>query len=434
MYDLNLERTQSQGTRATSNWIYSIRGVNLRGLKQHFLVVSYTLFCLGFFLFPSTKFHSNFFYVAVALPFLICIFMKKVALRSFFSSRTFLLSTIFLVYMFSTLFWSDTYQLSDISKYGRRLLYVLIFLGVTIHLIQVYPNFIQRLLVLLCWTATIFAVGYIVFYYTRHPFPHSRLFGFGQLYNPIMASSIYGTTSIACLYLFQQQHTVRTKLLYLGMLLILFLFMLLSQSRGPLLAWVITIFGWTILEKLSYKGGKDDHDNRLWLVLLLILALVLVLFIRYPDFFKSHVCRKTVRRLEIWEHSLSQARNKPYFGHGLKADTRVILSSGKIKPHHHSVYLTTLFYGGIVGLLLLIALVGSAIWQGWTRTVKRQKFLLTCMILFSALCMVTDGNTLLRHPKPVWLFFWFPIALVAASELPGNSLSNERQTDDGSYA
>jgi O-antigen ligase len=405
--------------------------INLTELKKHFLAITYTLFLLGFFFFPSTKSHSNFFYVAVALPFLIFIFMKKVDLRSFLSSRILLLSTIWLVYMFSTLFWADNWELSDVSKYGRRLLYVLIFLGVTIHLIQAYPNFLQRLLVLLCWTSTIFAVGYIVFYYSQHPFPHSRLFGLGQLANPIMASSVYGIASIACLYLLQQQRTVKTKLRYLGMSVTLFLYMLLAQSRGPLLAWCITIFGWTILESLPYKESKGSYHNKLRLVLLLISTVGVVLFMLYPDFFKSRVFRTKTHRLEVWEQSLSQAKEAPYFGHGLNANTQIMLSKGKkrkLRPHHHSVYMTTLFHGGIVGLLLLIVLIGSAIWQGLTRTGKLQKFLLTCMLLFGALCIVTDGHTLLRHPKPVWIFFWFPVALVAASELPGNPLHDKKRT------
>jgi O-antigen ligase len=430
-----LQQATHQRTQASRACIHLIKHMNLTALKQHFLVIAYTVFFLGFFFFPSSKSHDNFFYIAVAFPFLILIFMKKVALRSFFSSRIFLLSTIFLVYMFSTLFWSDTYQPSDISKYGRRVLYVLIFLGVTIHLVQTYPHFIQRMLELLCWTAAIFAVGYIVFYYSQHPFPQSRLYGFGQLSNPIMASSVYGIASIACIYLFQQQHTVKTKLLYLGVSIVLFLYILLTQSRGPLLAWGITIFGWTILESFPHGKGEGRYHHKLRLVLLLICALGIVLFIRYPDFFKSRIFRSNVPRLEIWEQSLSQAKNKPYFGHGLNADTRVILSGSKIKNrlmlHHHSVYMTTLFYGGVVGLFLLIALIGLAIRQGLTRTVKLQKFLLTCMLLFGALCIVTDGNTLLRHPKPVWIFFWFPVALIAASELPGHSLSSEKQTEKG---
>jgi O-antigen ligase len=428
MNDTNLQHTEPQSARVTRTWISLLTQINLTQLKKHFLAISYTLFFLGFFFFPSRKSHSNFFYIAVALPFLILIFMKKVPLRSFFSSRTFLLSTIFLVYMFSTLLWADNCDLSDISKYGRRVLYILIFLGVTIHLVQTYPNFLQRLLVALCWTAAIFAVGYIVFYYRQHPFP-LRIYGFGQLHNPIMASSVYGIAFIACIYLFQQQHTMKTKLLYLGMLSVLFSYMMLAQSRGPLLALGVTIFGWPILESFSRKEGDHSHRNNFFLILLMISTALVVLFMLYPDFFKSRLFRGIPYRLDIWGQSLSQAKDALFFGHGLTADTRLIMPDGTKMLHHHSVYMTTLFYGGIVGGLLLSALAGSAIWQGLTRTGKPQKFLITCMLLFGTLCMVTDGNTLIRHPKPVWLFFWFPIALVAASELSGNPLGGEKRTD-----
>jgi len=48
------------------------------------------------------------------------------------------------------------------------------------------------------------------------------------------------------------------------------------------------------------------------------------------------------------------------------------------------------------------------------------------MLMFGALCIVTDYYTLIHHTKPFWLFFWFPIALVAASELPENPLSDKK--------
>ena len=38
------------------------------------------------------------------------------------------------------------------------------------------------------------------------------------------------------------------------------------------------------------------------------------------------------------------------------------------------------------------------------------------------------GNILIHHPKPFWLFFWFPVALVVASELPGHPLHGEFET------
>jgi hypothetical protein len=178
---------------------------HLSQLKTHFLPIAYSIFLLGFFFFPSTKSHSNFYYVAVAVPFLIIIFMKKVDLKLLFSNRTFLLITIYLVYMSCTVLWAGNAEISDLSKYGRRVLYILLFVGVTIHLINSYPTLLKRLILALCWMAAIVAVANILFFYSQHPFPSTRLWGYGIANHPVMASSQYGIIVIACIYLIQQQ-------------------------------------------------------------------------------------------------------------------------------------------------------------------------------------------------------------------------------------
>jgi hypothetical protein len=53
------------------------------------------------------------------------------------------------------------------------------------------------------------------------------------------------------------------------------------------------------------------------------------------------------------------------------------------------------------------------------------------MVLYGALCIGPNGNMLIHHPKPFWLFFWFPLALVVASELPGHPLHDELETSTG---
>ena len=142
------------------------------------------------------------------------------------------------------------------------------------------------------------------------------------------------------------------KLLYLGISLILFSFILFTQSRGPLLACGITIFACPLIKGFFYKEkeGNHSHRNNFLPFLLIILAAIAAMFILYPDFFKTHIFSRTSYRPEIYWQGILQASNAPFFGHGLTADT--------------------------------------------------------------------------RHPKAIWIIFWFPIALVAASNLPGNSLSS----------
>jgi O-antigen ligase len=398
--------------------------VHVKRLKQYFVPACYTIFILGFFFFPSSKSISNFFYLAVAFPFVILVIMRKVDLRSLFFSRTLVLATIYLIYMFCTLFWADTFGLSDLLKYGRRVLYILIFISMTIHLIQSYPAFLQRLLILLCWTTAIVAAVNIFFFYRQYPFPDTRLFGLGLLDNPFKASSLFGIATIACIYLMLHQRSVAMRLLYLGLLLSSFAYMVLAQSRSSLLALVIAMMTWPFLVWMFHRDYRSNRPKTVMILAILVLMAVAgaAFFIVDPEFFRRAFLRgHSPHRLEVWRQILALVKEAPWFGHGLTADPRTLLSDGKILTHPHSVYVGTLFYGGIVGLLLFIALVLSALLHGFVRLKKPIHFMSATMVLYGALCMVAQGNMLIHHVKPFWLFFWFPVALLAAFELLNHS-------------
>jgi O-antigen ligase len=397
--------------------------VNVKQLKHYFLPASYTILILGFFLFPSSKSISNFFYLAVVAPFVILIIMKKVDLRSLLFSRTFLLVSIYLVYMVCTLFWADSLGLSDLSKYGRRVLYILIFLGVTIHLTQSYPTLLKGLIIVLCGTAAIVAIANVLFFYRQHPFPSTRLFGYGLLHMPFKASSIYGIIVLACMYIILTQHSTSVRLAYLGLLLVSFSYMLLAQSRSSLLALVSAMIVWQLSVWMFHKEGKSNRRNKVLTALVVIAAASAVLFMAYPGFFEEAFLRGySPRRLELWGKLLARVEEAPWFGHGLTASPRTEISYGRILFHPHSVYVGTLLYGGIVGLLLLVAAVISALWQGFGCGRQPINLAAATMVLYGTLCIGLNGNMLIHHVKPFWLFFWFPVALVIASEIPGHPL------------
>ena len=409
-----------------------LQGKNLIQLGRYFLPVSYTLFLLGFFFFPSAKSLSTFYYIAIMLPFLILVFIKKADFRLPFSSRTFLFVTIYIVYMFCTLFWADSFGMSDLSKYGRRVLYILIFLSVTIHLTQSYPTLLQRLLVLLCWTAAIVAIANIVFFYRQHPFPFTRLFGYGLLRNPFKASSLYGIIFIASIYLLLHRRSVGMQLLYLGLLLISSSYMFLAQSRSSLLSLGVAITAWQLFAWLPHKADKGSHRYKLLFVLVVIAVVSTIFFILYPGFFDEALLRGySTGRFKLWGKILVRVKQAPWFGHGLTADPRTESWPGSIRVHPHSVYVGTLLYGGIVGLLFFIAVVISALWQGFGRARQSINLVAACMVLYGTVCIIPNGNMLIHHVKPFWLFFWFPVALVVASEIPGHPLHSEIDTPQG---
>ena len=409
-----------------------LKGANIIELGRYFLPVSYTLFLLGFFFFPSSKSLSTFYYIAIMLPFLILVFIKKADFRLPFSSRTFLLVTIYIVYMFCTLFWADSFGMSDFSKYGRRVLYILFFLSVTIHLTQSYPTFLKRLLVLLCWTAGIVAIANFVSFYRQHPFPFTRLFGYGLLQNPFKASSLYGIAFIACMYLILHQRSLGMQLFYLGLLLISSSYILLAQSRSTLLSLIIAMIAWQLSAWLLHEEDRRNHRKQLLILIVLISAASAVFFMLYPGFFDEALIREySTGRFKLWGKILVRVKQAPWFGHGLTADPRTESWPGSIKVHPHSVYVGTLLYGGIVGLLSFIAVVISALWQGFGRARQSINLVAACMVLYGTVCIIPNGNMLIHHVKPFWLFFWFPVALVVASEIPGHPLHSELDTPQG---
>ena len=95
--------------------------------------------------------------------------------------------------------------------------------------------------------------------------------------------------------------------------------------------------------------------------------------------------------------------------------------NGFVFIHPHSVYMGTLFYGGIIGLLILLAALFSDLCQSFNPLGHRRNLALASMILYGALAIVSNGNMLIHHPQPFWLFLWFPVALVGTSELPSDS-------------
>lgn len=407
----------------------AMRLLELADFKKNFLFILYIFFILGFFFFPTSKLHSVYFYVAVMFPFLILVFMRKVDLRLFFSSRIFFLTTIFLFYMVATIFWAEQFVLPDLFKYGRRAFYVLIFIAVTIHLYRTYPNFLPRLLQLLFWATVIAGIANIIFYYGQHPFPDARLSGYGRLENPIQASSIYGIAFIACVLFIKQQSNVKAKLLYLAALLFMFSYILLSQSRGPLIALAITMFAWGCFDLFRSKDVQSNYHITIFGVGLAVSVVGVMLFVVYPEFFQSFVSRGgggVGYRLEIWGHFVAEAKNALWLGHGLNTNTHIVLSDGTAIQNPHGFYVGTLFYGGAIGLFLMLSMVASALLVGFVRARDPRGLALASMFLFGAICVAADGYTLLQHPKPYWLFFLLPLALIAASEFT-NQTSRENQ-------
>jgi O-antigen ligase len=388
--------------------------MNLNAVKRFYLPGAYCLLFIGFFLFPTTKFHSRFYYLAMAAPFFVMILLKKIDMRPILHNRAFQLSALFLGYLVLSVAWSETARLSDGLTYFRRFLYILLFMGLSIHLMHREASFINVFLLFFITAAALSAVVYIVDFCIRYSLFQARLVGNGTLRNPIRASSIYGIAVFSAVYLYEVYKHRPLKWLIAASLIPSCLFILVSQSRGPMLALVLSLGGNWMLQK---KTGIRMIDKKILSLIGMLAGLGIVFFLARPDIFRAFFLeRGFAYRFEIWGKIISKMQSAFLFGQGLTSDTKTVMADGTLFVHPHSVYVTTFYYGGIIGLSLLLGLIGWTLRTAIASARSPLGALCSGCLMFGALCIATDGNVLIQHPKPFWVFFWFPVSLAAYLE------------------
>ena len=128
--------------------------------------------------------------------------------------------------------------------------------------------------------------------------------------------------------------------------------------------------------------------------------------------------RKTTGRFQIWQTAISQIKEHPIIGHGLATNNRYDYTKddGTVMEasHIHSLYLSTAFQGGLIGLGLLI-------WIYYLFSIKyidliRKKVMdhmwIGGWVLMGAAFGIADFGGIVINLSTEWLFFWWPIGLL----------------------
>ncbi len=376
-------------------------------MEKHYFLITYFFFLLGFFVVPSTKWHNNFFYGFILFPYLVTFQPKRIQLIC--RSNLWLLSLGLAIYMCLTLLWSENAIFKDYVYYFRRVVYLFVFLSLTIELALTYPKFIDYLFIFLCWTAAITAIISVFWFYSSIPFRLLRLNYLGdQVRNPVVGASVYGMVAIVCCFYFPRTKQSYTWI-YLCLSVVIVLSTSLTQSRGPLGALLITFLIGAVLTK---------NKKLLTTVLLLIIAGGSMFF--YIEEINEIIVRRGFSyRLEIWQQVLTIIQEAPFFGHGISIDYTFIMTDGLKCNHPHNVYLGTTLYGGLIGLLLLLILQGIALWEAFLCFLREKDFTYLALLLFAFICIIIMNDRVINHPDALWIYFWLPLALVSAKRLSG---------------
>lgn len=234
-----------------------------------------------------------------------------------------------------------------------------------------------------------------------------RLHGWGATSHPILGASVMAVAYLAALCRIVSERPGRAANGVAAACMVAFI--LLTESRGPMLAaGAATLF--------VCAAGRWR-----WRALGMLAALAVV-WVLLPASLRHHqtavlVSRGASHRFEIWHRTLEMIARHPVLGNGLAANLDL-----PDMTFPHDLYLSVLFYSGVIGFVLFVALCGvvtARLWRGW-RAGQGAWLWLAALWINALLAGLTDLGQITKGPGPLWLILWLPVGLILAT-LPGVS-------------
>ena len=318
----------------------------------------------------------------------------------------------FLAYMSVTTLWSgEPYSLFLYFGYGLLLIaFLKSFALVQALNFDVFWGFRLSLII-----SAVFSAGVSIYIFNFiEPSPSGgRLQAMGGLYNPVVGALSYGAALIFTYSaLVDTQSRVAKLLLFLGACIL----MLVIIYTGTRSVWVGLFVGLFML----FLSRRDLTLRRKVMVMFLLLAgiimaLVLLWHSKDSDLHRFIFERWTSHRPKIWVATIKQMLSyRLMVGYGINANESLAYQA--IYDHPHSIYLATLFYGGIIGLGLFMLML-LRMYYAIIQNRSHAYFIYALPLLtYGLICLLFDGNRPLEKINFTWLLIWLPIGLAMAQE------------------
>ena len=247
--------------------------------------------------------------------------------------------------------------------------------------------------------------------------------GIGNFANygwPVAAGIFHGALAVWALGLaLEQRAKLRQVLLWLGIFIILTLYVLLTYTRG---AW-FALVGASILVVVLQKSKLG------WFLLLVGFVLVLLLVVSFSsELLVELEQRQLSGRGPIWEYYFDVMSGHWIFGQGLGTPFEFRWSNGvTVSPHAHSLYLQQVYDSGIVSLLLLGGGVFSVFRKAWILRNNVWVRLALPALVFALIALLTDVERIFTRPGDYWTLFWLPVGILLAAQSRSEGESGSSQ-------
>ncbi|MGE0745394.1 MAG: O-antigen ligase family protein [Rhodospirillales bacterium] len=179
----------------------------------------------------------------------------------------------------------------------------------------------------------------------------------------------------------------------------------LAQARGAVAALVVA----AIVLALLGRGRVGAA-----IALAVTLTAIVISFTDLADFYG----RLDSYRLMIWSEAMRIIGERPVFGYGITARLEFgTLPQGQRIYDPHSIFVANQIYGGLVGSLLLAALLAVFAWRALSSFRASGDPTAVALMVFGLVNGMTHGYTLISGANQFWLVYFLPIGLVIGMQV-----------------
>ena len=370
---------------------------------EYLVAIGVGLSLVMFFLLENGRANAFATYL-LAIAVLAAMFFPRLRAQLMALPRDILLATVCLLeYLALSAFWSDTGGFQVVLQHQGYAALILCFVLGLAMACRRDGQFLPGLAYLVLLAAGVSAAYSIYLHVSLpdyQPLPEPRLYGLGRLSNPVISAASYGVAGVLGCWLLMRQRAGLIRLCLVLVLALLGLAILLSGTRTVWLALAVAVGA-------GFALGRQERGLMWFAGVFGVMGLVGLLSIGWEDV----VRRGLSFRPDIWSEFIgrSMAAN-PLLGVGSGTEsyweTPVLTFQ-----HPHSVFVSAFFFGGLVGLgLLLLVLVTCARHLRVAET-SEVRTLAIMLLGFGVVFSVFDGDNILTKIDYLWWLIWLPIGV-----------------------
>jgi O-antigen ligase len=221
-----------------------------------------------------------------------------------------------------------------------------------------------------------------------------------RLTNPIDTAMVYGIAATIALSNALKNKKLWVSIAYLIAFSILITILLLTKSRGPQIALLVTTCVIVFIHRRQIK---------LFITYLIVSISTILLFVDATKLFSRGL--DFSMRDVIWKETVRESMQNFWFGFGMQKKFILSLPNGHAFTHSHNFILDTFRLTGFVGACLVVIVYLYALYRGFKSPIYSTK-IWAVILLFGSLCLMSNGKIPFNRPSHSWLAFWIPIAMI----------------------